>query len=257
MGTSNQRNQTVAQWLAMFGYTYNANDPFQADYNSLAVSACATGIMGCGPQQGGFGNLMEACLRARAVLYYKSTPGDCGTATPLVDPGASDAAVAGQVGGIVGSIIGAAIPGLGTIIGLIEEAIEHHAQAVQTEETTLCSVSTQATAGIKAIDNAVATGAVTPTQGVQAMAQLVQTMNQGLQTILITPTDAAAYYISVMNAHLSFASDYYPTIAPTGIAAAGVTIKNALSFLTGGSGLLIILAVLVVAVIILFARNRR
>jgi hypothetical protein len=254
MGTSNQRNQTVAEWLAQFGYTYNASDPLQADYNSVITADAPAGVMGAGPQEPGFGNLCEACLRARAVLYYKTSPGDCGTATPLVDPSATDLSVAASVGGSVASAAGLAIPGLGTIISLIESIFEEHAEAVQTEETTLCAVSIQATPAIKSIDAGVAAGTITPAQGIANMAQLVQTMNTGLAKIEKTPTDAAAYYVGVMNAHLSFAQIYYPLLAPAGLKGFGIKISDALSGFTSGTGLLVILGILLVAVIFLFAK---
>jgi hypothetical protein len=250
MGTSSQRDQSVETWLSEFGYTYNPNDPFVPDYESIINEVAPAGLIGNGYGEPGFGFLTEACLRARAVLYYKSQPGDCGLPSQP-NTGAADIAAGAQIGGAVASSFGAAIPGLGSIISLITSIFEAHAQAVATEQATLCQTSGQATQGIKAIDAAVASGAITPAQGLQALQQLAGTVTGGLQSILKTPTDAAAYYIGVMNAHVAFAPYYYAAIAPSGTSALAIKAKSFLS----GDGLFVILGILIIAVIFLFSRK--
>jgi hypothetical protein len=248
MGTSNQRNQTVEQWLAQFGYSYNANDPFAGDYAAIINAAKPSAVPG-GAGQPGYGFLCEACLRARAILYYKSSPGDCGT-TPPAQATPNEAA---SVGGSLASSALSFIPGVGAIIGAIEGIFAEHAQAVANEENTLCSVSTNATAAIKQIDAAVAGGQITPAQGIAAMQQVVTTANQGLATIEKTPSDAAAYYVGVMQAQAGFAQIYYPALAPTGATAVGDTISNWVASLSVGDWLLIGFGGLAVVVVLLFA----
>jgi hypothetical protein len=249
MGTSNQRDQAVQTWLSQFGYVYNPDDPFVPEYEAIINADAPAGVIGAGYGQPGFGYLCEACLRARAVLYYKNQPGDCG-APSQPNTGAADIAAGAQIGGAIASSFGASIPGLGSIISLITSIFEAHAQAVTTEQATLCQVSGQATQGIKAIDASVASGAITPAQGLQAIEQLSATMVSGLAKIEKTPTDAAAYYVGIMNAHVSFAPYYYSATAPAGISAVAIKAK---AFLTG-NGLWYILAFLIVAVIYFFIR---
>lgn len=246
---SSQRDQSVQTWVTSFGYIYNPNDPFVADYESILNEIAPPGLVGSGYDEPGWGWLTEACLRTRAVLYYKNQPGDCGSPSQP-NTGASDIEAGAQIGGAIASSFGAAIPGLGSIISLITSIFEAHAQAVATEQATLCQVSGQATQGIKAIDAAVIAGKITPAQGLQAMQQLSQICASGLSKIAKNSTDAANYYVGIMNAHSAFAPYYYAAVAPVGVSAVAVKAKAFLS----GNGLWYILGLLLLAVIYLLAK---
>ena len=239
-----QRDQIPATWMAQFGYIFNPNWPFNAEASSIVSREQPSGI----GDVTGYTNLALACLQARAVLYYKNSPGDCGTPTVANTSAESDVSTAVSLASPVLS----EIPGLGSLIGFIVGIFAEHAQAVAQEEQTLCSVSIKATPAIQSIDAAVMAGAITPAQGVAAMQQLVTQTVQGLQSILKTPTDAAAYYIGVMNCHLAFCPTYYAAIAPAGVAAIVVKLE---SFVESGAGMLILFVALFIGVIILFVRK--
>lgn len=167
-----------------------------------------------------------ASLRARGLIYMKKNPGDCGT--PLGVPGFSSGqivglsgqAASGVIGGIgaAGVLTGPATLGIGTAVSLavsgIESIFAHHAQAVANEQSTICAVVNYFNPLVKALDQAVASGQITPDQGVTYMRQVTQQAINGLQGIY-KKCNAACYFIGYLRAHADFASSLYPILSPT------------------------------------------
>jgi hypothetical protein len=215
--------KTVQQWLALVGGVYYPSDPFASQYPTIAVNEKPA------KAPAGTEFLIEACLRYRGIIYWKSKPGDCGTATKQSAGAAaktlqlSEAALgttsALSTGGVialgagVSAALGVATLGIGLAAAPILAITQHHAQAVKTEQATICGVTQQANQTIPAIDAAVASGQISAAQGVDYMNSLCNNLLQGLDTIKKT-CNAACVYEAVLRAHLDFASIYYPAIAP-------------------------------------------
>jgi hypothetical protein len=170
----------------------------------------------------------EACLRARGILYYHSTPGDCGAPSSI--PGVAAPQIAGLSGsaaggiasglGAAGIIGGAATLGITTAIsvgvGAIEGIFAHHAEAVKNEQNTICAVMNYFNPLITRIDAAVKSGVLSPDAGCAALTQICQTAINGLAGIMQT-CNAACYYRGMLQAHIYFAKNYYPAIAPVSV----------------------------------------
>jgi hypothetical protein len=221
MGSS-ERNFSVQQWLSKFGYTYNANDPFADIYKTVSARNVPPGITP-GQFTEDFKQLCEACLRARAILYYKENPGDCGTATPVPGGGLVQGLKLGSLGlstatkiaglaGLASTTLGAVTAGIGLVLGPIISIFTHHAQAVANEQATLCQVSSAATPYIQGIDKEFFSGQETAADAIAAMRTLAQQLIQGLASISNASAikcDAACYYQGIMAAHADFAQYYY------------------------------------------------
>lgn len=170
----------------------------------------------------------EASLRARGILYYKSTPGDCGAPSQI--PGISSAQIVGLSGsaagglasglGAAGIIGGAATLGITSAISVGVAAIEgifaHHAAAVKDEQSTICAVMNYFNPLLQGIDAAVASGQISTDQANTYLQQVVLTAKNGLAGIMKI-CDAACVYQAILQAHVYFARNYYPSIAPVSI----------------------------------------
>lgn len=167
-------------------------------------------------------------LIGRGILYYKKTVGDCGSPTSIGGSKLGTGLTIGQAGlGTASAIstlatsattglsvgLGAATAGLGLLLAPIMGILQHHSQAVATEQGTVCSVSVASLEAIPALDALVRSGAITAQQGITAMGQLVQQLQNALHPIL-KGCNAACCYIAILNAHLDFARIYYMDIAP-------------------------------------------
>jgi hypothetical protein len=189
-----------------------------------------------------------AHIVARGLLYISSVSGNaCGGGVPRPASGTAAAGVGavgslGRVGiasvgmvssiggpaslgfaaagSIAGDVLGFATLGLGLAIGPLMALIQHHGQAVQNEDNTICSVATSANQIIPQIDQAVATGSITAAQGIQAMASLVQQLNVQLNTVSGAgssghPCNAGCVYQAVLKTHLDFVTtSFYADISP-------------------------------------------
>lgn len=178
----------------------------------------------------GFVKPCSASLRARGLIYYKKTPGDCGSGPGAAGIGSgqivglSGQAASGVIGGlgVAGVLSGPATLGIGTAVSLavagISQIFSHHAQAVADEQGTICSVVNYFNPICKQIDAAVASGQISPDQGVVYMKQVCLQAINGLQTIY-NKCNAACYYQSYLRAHADFVSSFYPYLSPIGPAA--------------------------------------
>lgn len=173
----------------------------------------------------GFSAVCEACLRSRGLIYWKTSPGDCPapvapsgfTSGQIV--GLSGNAASGVIGGLgaVGAISGAATLGIGAAVSFavsgLEELFTHHAQAVATEQQTICAVAGYFNPLLKQIDTAVSSGEISADQGVTYVKQVANQASSGLAGILKS-CNAACVYQAILRAHADFAAYLYPRITP-------------------------------------------
>lgn len=126
--------------------------------------------------------LCAAFMLTQRVIYYKQQPGDCGANVPV------NLGITGAIGGSIG-VAAAADPepiskgilsGISTIFGVFGA---HHAQAVKTEQATLCDVATTYNGYASAIEQAVASGQLTPEDASQALGQIVTSLSGELSQI--------------------------------------------------------------------------
>lgn len=148
---------------------YDPNDPLNSVYANLVAQYQTTP-----------GNpLIESCLRARQIFYWKNTPGDCpkqssvaggvgpqvaksgllaaGTLTSLASAGVFGGAAgatgfAAEVSSIaVSGAFAAATAGIGLALVPVFMILAHHKAAVAKEQATLCEISAFATQGFQAV----------------------------------------------------------------------------------------------------------
>jgi len=216
--------ETVQSWeangVAQGLKPYNPNDPFAAFYPVVMKRNAPQGV----------GNLAsflergEANLRARGLIYYKKNPGDCGQGTAFSNSdlqalslGSSAVSGTTSILGSVGVLSGAATAGIGLGVALGAQAIagifQHHSQAVEKEQDTICRVAGIWNQIIKYLDAQVISGALDPSDAVSIMENYALQAKSELDTILKT-CNAACYYEGYINAFVDFAGIQYPQIAP-------------------------------------------
>jgi hypothetical protein len=169
-----------------------------------------------------------ANVRARGIIYYHSTPGDCGApqatsgiTTPQI-VGLSGAASSGVVGGlgVAGVIGGAATLGITAAItvavGALEAIFAHHAQAVANEQATICQVINYFNPIVARLDAAVRSGVISSDEGITYLSQVAASARNGLAGIMKT-CNASCVYQGTLQAHIFFAKNFYPAIAPVSI----------------------------------------
>lgn len=176
-----------------------------------------------------FATFCEASLRARGLLYYKSSVGDCGSAVGSPTAGINSGQIAGLTGtaasgvigglGAAGALSGPATLGIGSAVSLaiagIADIFTHHAQAVANEQRTICAVANYFNPLVRQIDQAVMRGSITADQGLVFIRQVAQQAINGLGSIVKnSPCNAACQFIGVLKAHIDFAASFYPLIAP-------------------------------------------
>jgi hypothetical protein len=178
-----------------------------------------------------FAAICEANLRARGLIYFKNSPGDCGAPAKPASPLTGLFLSAGGAGGAIaltglksaGIFSGAATLGIGTAVTFaisgIEDIFAHHAEAVANEQQTICSVASYFNPLIAQIDQAVESGQITAQQGIAYLAQAANTAISGLATIE-KACNAACVYQAILKAHVDFASSAYPAISPVASGAA-------------------------------------
>lgn len=159
---------------------YDPNDPLAPVYANL-VALYADKKVFAGTVRDN-STLIEAFLRAKRILYWKNTPGDCASQTKIspsmLQTGAktglaaaatlTSLASAGVFGGAAGAsglaaevssvavsgAFAAATAGIGLALVPVFMIIQHHKQAVATEQATLCEVTGFFNDGYQAIVNA-------------------------------------------------------------------------------------------------------
>lgn len=175
--------------------------------------------------------LIVACLRINRIIYYKQSPGDCGSPTSglsttlAVSKGLSGgSSAAGAVGGLAtaGSSFALAATGIGIVVGigaLITGIIgAHHAAAVATEQATLCDLSNKWAQYASAVEQGVASGQYNLQDANTNLASAIQQLDAGIQHIYKS-CNAACYYRKVLQALLIFNKEkVYPSLVPKPVA---------------------------------------
>lgn len=216
-------NSAVAAYLQKFGIAYNPTDPFAQNYITISNN----NVPPSAPSN--IRTTIECCLRARGILYYKSTPGDC--ALPSKPSGIGGVKLGMQIGesslGTVSALGTAGIIGLGGAatalsvatlgVGLaavpILAIVQHHQAAVATEQATICQVAEMVNQAIPTIDYQVQQGQASPNDGITLMQYVCQNAIQGLDSIRKT-CNAACVYEACLRAHMDFSKVFYPVISP-------------------------------------------
>jgi hypothetical protein len=216
---------TPAQWVAA-GAAQGLPTLWAVDTKYPWAAIAARNKPGQAPDD--FNTVCEGNLRARGLVYFKSNPGDCPS---VAKPSLSNADITGlatkvgttglaaglaATGALVGVAAGAATAGLAAIGTVIATIFANHAAAVADEQQTICGVAGLTNGIIPQIDAAVASGKITPTQGIAAMQGYVVQLNAQLSAIEKT-CDAACVFQGILNAHADFASTFYPGICPAGV----------------------------------------
>jgi hypothetical protein len=179
-------------------------------------------------------------LRERILDYAKQTPGDCGEITPLPTDNvtttfkfagaglasATSLATAGVIGGT--AALSVATAGLGLVALPFFAFRAKHAQAVATEQATLCAVTSQFNAALPAIDSAVGEGKLTAQQGAQTVANLAAESRNVLERIK-KDCNAACIFTAYINAHEEFAPILYDAIGASIFTQAKQKLKSPLA----------------------------
>jgi hypothetical protein len=166
--------QSVSGWLGAFGIFYNSADPLQPLYDLIKAN---TPSLYRGPTWDAY---EEACLRANGILYFKTTPGDCGTAVVNTSKYATDLQIQGQIGQSLAAVTG----GISSIIaGIAEIFTEAHATAVANEQTVNCAIANFVNSVAPQIESLFFTGKLTPAQAYQAYQAMVTQAIDGLGSV--------------------------------------------------------------------------
>lgn len=205
---------------------YNPNDPFASFYKAIVARNTPSGV-----DASSFGVQCEAMLRARGLIYWKSNPGDCGSAGTQLSQNdlmalhltSSAASVGLGALGTAGIISGAATLGIGAgvtvAVAAIQQLFAHHAEAVRNEQATICQVAGIVNQVIKYLDANVINGNFDPGDAANTFKNYVLQVNGQLDSIKKT-CNAACYYEGFLNAQADFALIYYSNVAPSGSARA-------------------------------------
>ena len=193
-------------------------------YETVAAQLCARGLLYVSSVSG------NSCTGGAPLPRSSAAAAGVGSAGSLARVGISSVGAISSVGGpaslgfaaagtALSSVLGYATLGLGLALGPLMAIIQHHGQAVQAEDNTICSVATSANQIIPQIDQAVASGSITAGQGIQAMVALVTQLNVQLQTVSGKgsgghPCNAGCVYQAWLKAHLDFSNTFYVDLSP-------------------------------------------
>lgn len=224
----------------------------------------------------GFIKLTTACLIARGMIYWKSVPGDCGSATRVDLENANLAQGTGNIAIGIASMAGHSLPGLGEAVSAIAEIFAHHAQAVANEQATICRVLGVMNQVFGHYDRLVRSGQISPSTAYRGLQDYIGQVTGQLNSILKS-CNSACVWIGVLSAHADFLETYYPSIAPVGffahapgaapandytvpggvvqVGGAGITLPFVGSFRFSGGEVFFGFAAIVVILVILFTRG--
>jgi len=152
------------------------------------------------------------------MIYWKSNPGDCGSATHVDLSGAQTVGQVGSAVSGIASMAGASLPGIGVAVQAIESIFAHHAQAVANEQATICSVLGVMNQVFRYYDQQVRSGIISPSTAYAGIQNFISQVTAKLQTIYKV-CNSACVWIGVLQAHSDFVEVYYPQIAPSQLSA--------------------------------------
>jgi hypothetical protein len=211
----------------------------QALLNLYADRAGATGAAtGGGKLPDSVREVVIASLATNRITYCKSRQGDCGTPTSGGPPAAGKAiqyggaalgtttslAATGALGGTLAAstaVLGAATAGIGLLALPLLGIFAHHAQAVATEQQTLCAVADAWNSFAINMEAQLKQGKVSQQDAQAALQQVHDNLAQTLSGIE-KPVNAAVHYHKALDALLLFNKE--------------VVIPSRASFLSGTLG---------------------
>lgn len=130
------------------------------------------------------------------------------------------AAMSTTVGTAIGAALGPLTMGISTIIGLLPIFFGHHAQAVKKEQSVLCTAVPAANNYLQVIDQAVQSGASSPSDGIAALNSLLSGFKAQVQPIMqgTSPTssgecNAACVMYSQLAAICAYRASVYQDMA--------------------------------------------
>jgi hypothetical protein len=184
---------------------------------------------------GGTGNWVRtyvvACLLANRLIYWKVRPGDCGTATK-VQPSIGGAIAQQEVAGALSTI-----PIAGPMLSMLSQFLpfQHHAQAVATEQGTLCDVFLNWNGFCNAIEYAIQSGQLPLADAIQRMQSESATLQAEANAIVNGKINSAYGVVKALKAMtLLNAEVVYPSLMP---AAASGPVSGALNSISQLIGL--------------------
>lgn len=187
IGGGSVPNGTADQYLAAFGYSapYPLSD---TTYRQVASDNHPPKTSRGPGGQDNWTELAVACMKARAVLFCNSTPGDItglqqgsselqtlGQIGSIAGPGISIGSGIANLAGFGGTLLSGVTLGASAALTAILDVFEAHAQAEQVQEHVLASLCPQATSAIRQIDRAVINGQAAISDAIGALAQLNST----------------------------------------------------------------------------------
>jgi len=207
---------TVQSQLTKFGLgRYNATDPYASVYPVVLGRNTPAGV-----NKVSFMTQGEAFLRARTIAYMKSKPGDCGgtyipqgsNALQAVKISQASLGGASAIAGAVGATTLSAALGpvtLGLSLGAIPFTLieAHHAQAVTTEQQTLCQITGAFNDTARAIEADLRANQITERDADNYIENLADNMVQGLERIKKV-CNAACYYQGFIRAYQDFCINF-------------------------------------------------
>ncbi len=217
------------------------------DENSVAVYADRVGA------QGGTNNWIRClaiiCLRANRLLYQKKTADDCGTATiPQLTGAGKAASVATSIASTALGPLGGILAGAGQSSGLgLLSIFTHHAQAVATEQGTICDVSLNWAGFAQAVEQALQQSQIGLQDAITKLDQLHKSLTSELATVSNPVQKNAGYgYTKALDALTLFNKEaVYPSLVPgvvaslLGSTAVGKAVSSMTSSKTGTGALVI------------------
>lgn len=214
--------------LSAFGYPYDQSDPLAATYPQVAAknNPYVKGSKWYQP----FNNFAEACMRARAVLFCNSSPGDCEGGQVIIGAdnstsrlvgtignlGIQGAQIGGELAGLTGAALGtlgAVTAGAGFVLSAVISAFQQHAQAVARQATALCELAPEMSGYILQIDGAVQSGEITIAQAQGGIAQLATAFQNAIAS-LEKNCNAFCMYRALIQCVSDITPFYYQAVAP-------------------------------------------
>jgi hypothetical protein len=109
-------------------------------------------------------------------------------------------------------IIGPVVAGVEALIGLFSAILQHHAQAVAREENVLCHVVPALNSSLRAIQNAVADGTLTPQAASGTLDNVVSEFSSAVASIIkndASHCNAACVWLKCLQAYVIVAKSQY------------------------------------------------
>jgi hypothetical protein len=140
------------------------------------------------------------------------------------------AVAAGAIAAATGAIIGAVTLGIGAIIGLFPMIFAHHAAAIAREQKIICASVPAANNYLSIIDQALASGAASPQQAIQALQSLLSDFRSTVAPIMKNDSshcNAACVWVKELTAIVAYKSSVYQDLADQQASAAAQAAQQA------------------------------